>query len=60
MCEFKDIEINEQFCIPFHLNHEMETFQKLNFNKAKLLLTGEIHHFNDEFSVWKFEINVGN
>ena len=55
MLEFKDLEIGQSFKIPFCLDHEMEEFVKLPFNKAILKETGQIFHFADMSTVWIFE-----
>lgn len=53
--EFKDISVGDIFKIPSHLDHSMEDFKKLNFNKARSLFNGKVEHFTDLASVWVVE-----
>lgn len=52
---FEDIDVYGYFYIPSGINHEMEKFIKLPFNKARSLLTNRIEHFVNLASVWHFE-----
>ena len=53
--DFEDLEVGDHFKIPFYFDHEMETFIKLPFNKARSLYDGKIEHFGDKYSVWLYE-----
>lgn len=52
---FCQLQVGDVFCIPYHVDHSFEHFVKMPFNKAKCLLTGNIHAFGKSVEVWTFE-----
>ena len=57
MCDFCDLDVGQEFVIPSDLNHEMERFKKLPFNKAISIDQGRVEHFPDHATVWVVEHN---
>ncbi len=55
MLKFAQIKIGENFCIPSGINHEMEWFRKLPFNKAISLEDNRLEHLSNDTSVWLHE-----
>lgn len=53
--DFETLDVGERFCIPSHLDHGMEWFIKLPFNKARSEEDGRVEHFPDLASCFMFE-----
>lgn len=55
MLQFGEVEVGTNFCIPSDIDHDVEWFRKLQFNKAISLLDGRVEHFSDNATVWLHE-----
>lgn len=52
---FRNLQVGDTFCIPYHLDNGFERFVKLPFNKARCIVTNTIHEFSSQETVWLFE-----